>query len=74
MQGSGDCVSTSVSVDGDLFRVQMVSPVLEASKVCSARKEMKAPEDSLDLLVQLGCRWVDPKHINALCICNQERT
>lgn len=55
-----------MSVDGDLFRVQMVSPVPEANKVCSARKEMKVPEDSLDLLVQLGCRCVDPKHIKRL--------
>lgn len=41
----------------------MVSPVPEASKVFSARKEMKDQEDSLDLLVQSVCRCVEAKDI-----------
>lgn len=36
--------------------VQMVSLVPEVSRVCLARRETKDPEDSLDLLAQLGCR------------------
>lgn len=36
--------------------VLMVSLVPEVSRVCLARREMKAQEGSPDLLVQLGCR------------------
>lgn len=41
-----------------LFRAQMVSLVPEVSRVCSARREMKDPEDSPDLQAQLVCRCV----------------
>lgn len=66
---SRDCVHVSptlASLNCNLFRVRMVSLVPEASKVCLARKEMKDPEDSLDLPVQLGCRCVNPKDTNRL--------
>ena len=39
-----------------LCRVRMESPVPEVSRVCLARREMKDPEDSPDLQVQLVCR------------------
>lgn len=54
---------TLIFHDHDLFRVQMVSPVPEASKVFLARRETKDPEDSLDLLVQLGYRYIYPNDI-----------
>lgn len=59
---------TLVSFDCHLFRVLMVSPVPEASKVFSARKETKDPEDSLDLLVQLVYRCVESKDIQRLFV------
>lgn len=64
---------TLVSFDCHFFRVLMVSPVPEASRVSSARKETKDPEDSLDLLVQLVCRCVEAKDIQGLFVSGIRR-
>lgn len=64
---------TLVSFDCHLFRVLMVSPVLEASKVFLAKKETKDPEDSLDLLVQLVCRCVEAKDIQRIFMLVSKR-